>query len=101
MEIFRPLEVHGVKKGSEPLNQDIQTSNSDFSEIANLGSISRKLYAQLLRAKIPKAQKRKSSHQCLFALMGSVRVKGAHKMLVKLTPEGLPSLPATVAEQQF
>jgi len=39
--------------------------------------------AQLLRVKIPKAQKRQSSHQCFFAIMGSLRKKSAHKALVK------------------
>jgi hypothetical protein len=33
----------------------------------------------------PIAIKWMSTHQCFFALLGSVRVKAAHKMLVKLT----------------
>ncbi len=31
-------------------------------------------------------QKRQSSHQCLFGLLGPTNVKAAYKMLVKLTP---------------
>jgi hypothetical protein len=34
----------------------------------------------------PKSAKRKSSHQWRFAFLGSASVKGAHEMLVKLTP---------------
>jgi len=34
---------------------------------------------------IPKVQKIQSSHQCLFALLGSALVKAEHKMLVKMT----------------
>jgi len=34
---------------------------------------------------IPKAPKKQSSCQCLFALLGSVSAKAALKMLVKLT----------------
>ena len=37
-----------------------------------------------LRMQIPKVQKA-AWHDCLFALLGSARVKAAHKMLVKLT----------------
>jgi len=36
----------------------------------------------------PKSAKRQSSHQCLFALLVSVRVKAVHKMLVILTTGG-------------
>jgi len=35
---------------------------------------------------IPKAPKIQSSHQCLFALLGSADANAAHKTLVKLTP---------------
>ncbi len=34
----------------------------------------------------PKRAKRLSSHQCIFALLESARVKNARKMMVKLTP---------------
>jgi len=34
----------------------------------------------------PKSVKRQSSHQCLFAILGSAQVKAAHKTLVKLNP---------------
>jgi len=34
----------------------------------------------------PKRAKRQSSHKCLFALLGSLRAKAAHKILVKSTP---------------
>jgi len=34
----------------------------------------------------PKIEKRRSSHRCLFALLGSACVKAASKTLVKLTP---------------
>jgi len=49
-------------------------------------SISPKFYEKLLRAQIPKAQKRQSSSQSVFALLGSVRAKNACRTLVKLTP---------------
>jgi len=52
----------------------------------DLGSISPRFYAQLLGTQIPKAQK-VISHQYLFALLGSARIKAVHKMLVKLTPK--------------
>jgi len=35
----------------------------------------------------PKSAKRKSSHQCLFVLLGSLRIKASSKTLVKLTPD--------------
>jgi len=38
------------------------------------------------KCKDPKSTKIQSSHQCLFALLGSAGVKAACKMLVKLTP---------------
>ncbi len=34
----------------------------------------------------PKSEKRQSSHQCLFALLGSALVKAVRKMLMKSTP---------------
>jgi len=34
----------------------------------------------------PEGAKRQLSHQCLFALLGSVQVKAVQKTLVKLTP---------------
>ena len=49
-------------------------------------SISPSIYEQLLRAKIPKAQKDSQVKQ-LFALLGPASIKSASKMLVKLTPE--------------
>jgi len=33
-----------------------------------------------------KSTKRQSRHQCLFALLGSLQAKAAHKTLGKLTP---------------
>jgi len=48
-----------------------------------MGSISPKFYEKLLRAQIPKVQKIQPSCQSFFALLGSVRVKAAHKMLMK------------------
>jgi len=36
------------------------------------------------KCKDPKSAKRQSSHQCRLALLGSLRVKAVHKMLVKL-----------------
>jgi len=50
------------------------------------GLISPTFYLQLLRQHIPKEQKRLSSHQCLFALLGSASAKAVCKTLVKLTP---------------
>jgi len=44
-------------------------------------------YKQLLRAQIPKAQKRQSGQPCHFTLLGPMSIKAAHKMLMKLTPE--------------
>ncbi len=35
------------------------------------------------------AQKKKSSHQCLFALLGSLSAKAARKMLMKFAPVDL------------
>jgi len=42
------------------------------------------LHAVFMRADL-KSAKRKSSHHCLFELLGSLRVKATHKMLVKMT----------------
>jgi len=49
--------------------------------------ISPTFYLQLLCARIPKAQKIQSSWHSFFALLGSLYVKTAPKMLMKLTPE--------------
>ncbi len=43
-------------------------------------------YKQLLHLQIQKEQKRQSSYQCIFALLGSVHLKAARKPLMKLTP---------------
>ena len=50
------------------------------------GQFHQRLYAQLLRKKVLKAQKA-AWFDCLFALLGSAHVKAASKMMVKLTPE--------------
>lgn len=61
----------------------------NFVEPRNLVSISSTFYQQLLRAQIPNAQKDWKLY-CLFALLGSARVKAASRTLVKLIPwEGL------------
>jgi len=53
----------------------------------NQGSISPTyVYVKLLCEQIPKEQRRQSSYQCRFALLGSACVKGSSKMLVKLPP---------------
>jgi len=49
-------------------------------------SISSTFYEQLLHAQIPKAQKKTDNLTVFFALSGSVCVKAAHRMLIKLTP---------------
>jgi len=46
------------------------------------------LYAALMHTD-PKSAKRQSSHQCLFALLGSASVKAAHKLMMKLTLRGM------------
>jgi len=51
-----------------------------------LGSILSTFYEKLLQTKIPNAQKRQSSHQCLFALLGATRINAAGRMFMKLTP---------------
>jgi len=48
-------------------------------------SISPIFYEKLLHVQIPKVQKIQSSHQHFFALLGSVHVKSALKILIKLT----------------
>ncbi len=50
------------------------------------GSISLTFHKQLLHVHIPKAQKKHSSHQCLFLLLGTECGKAALRMLMKLTP---------------
>jgi len=59
---------------------------SNIVEIARAGvDFTNKLNGSFnLHAKIPKAQK--LSHQWLFALLGSARVKALSKILMKLTP---------------
>jgi len=51
----------------------------------HLGSISSMFYVQLLRGLIPKCKK-SVKLSIFFTLLGSTRVKAAHKALVKLTP---------------
>jgi len=58
-----------------------------FLIIRDLGPISSTFYKQLLHTQIPKAQKRQSSQQCCFTLLGPTCIKAAWKMLMKLTPE--------------
>ncbi len=53
----------------------------------DLVSISPTFYEQLLHSQIPKAEKIQLSHQHLFMLLGSVRVKAVHRTLMKLSPE--------------
>jgi len=51
------------------------------------GSISPTFYDQLLHVQIPKGQKDSQVISVILGtLVGSARVKTAHKMLVKLTP---------------
>jgi len=49
-------------------------------------------------------KKRKSSHQCLFALLGSACAKAARKTLMKLTPDEMDqvavAVPFVVTEQK-
>ena len=47
-------------------------------------SVSSTFYEQLLCTKIPKAQKKTDSLSVSFVLLGSVHIKAASKMLVKL-----------------
>jgi hypothetical protein len=49
------------------------------------GSISSTFYEQLKHEKIPRVQKKQSSHQCLFELLGYLCAKDVHKTLVKST----------------
>jgi len=53
--------------------------------IGILGSISSMFYEQLLCPQIPNVQKRQSSHQCLFALLGPMLIKAVCTMMVKMT----------------
>jgi len=43
------------------------------------GQFHQHVYAKLLCMQIPKVQKRQSSHECLFALMGSLLQKAVRK----------------------
>jgi len=52
---------------------------------ALLGSISSTFYTKLLLVQIPNVQRRQSSEQCLFALLGPTHVKAAHTMTMKST----------------
>jgi hypothetical protein len=57
-------------------------------------------YEQLLRGKIPKPQKKSVKLSVFFELLGSVHVKAAHKMLMKLTlglTEYIPLLIISIA----
>ncbi len=54
--------------------------------LLSLGQISQIRLQAAFTPKDPKSVNIKSSHQCLFALLGSALVKAAIKMLVKLTP---------------
>jgi len=47
------------------------------------GQFHQHVYAKFLHAQIPKAQKRQSSHHCLFALSGSAHIKAALKTFLK------------------
>jgi hypothetical protein len=51
------------------------------------GSISLTFYEQFLRAQISKAQKKLLNLTVFLVLLGFACVKGAHGMLVKLTPD--------------
>jgi len=51
-----------------------------------LGSISPTGLLAAFPCTDPKSAKRQSCHQCLFVLLGSLRITAARKMLVKLTP---------------
>jgi len=50
-----------------------------------MGSLSSTFYEQLLHMQILKAQKKNDNLTVFFALSGSVCVKAAHRMLMKLT----------------
>ena len=54
--------------------------------ITLLGSILPTCLWTVFMHKDPKSEKRQSSHQCLFALLGSAYSKAAGKMLLNLTP---------------
>jgi len=51
-----------------------------------MGQFHQHIYEKILRAQIPKVQKRQSIHQCLLMLLESAHEKAAHKLLVKLIP---------------
>jgi len=51
-------------------------------------SISSTFNEQILRAQIPKVQKRLDDLTVFIALLGSACPKAAHKMLMKLSPDG-------------
>jgi len=62
-------------------------NRSKEADIEIRGRFHHHVYQQLLRAQIPKAQKRQSSRQYLFALLGSACKKALCKILVKLSPD--------------
>jgi hypothetical protein len=53
---------------------------------AHLRSISPTIYCKLLRLHFQKAEKNAVKPSVFFALLESLRLKAAHKMLLKLTP---------------
>jgi hypothetical protein len=76
-------------------NNELLVKNSDFQSYTNIyrkdhidqGSISPMFYEQLLHTKIPKAQENTDDLTVFFVLLRSARVKAAHKMFVKSTPD--------------
>jgi len=72
--------VAEVKKLARDLIQSIKSKLS--KSLIHMGSISSTFYEQLLRAQIPKKD---WQLDCIFALLGSARVKDAGKTLIKLT----------------
>jgi len=68
-----------------PTTQDQSWINS-FKPAKDLGILPT-FYAQLSGAKIPKVAKDSVDLSVFFALLGSARIKAAHEMLVKSTPE--------------
>ncbi len=71
-------------------NDDVTTRNychTQNENKTNWGLFLQHVYWQLLQTQIPKAQKNQSCHHCHFALLGSLCIKNACKMLVKLTPD--------------
>jgi len=61
-------------------------NNHLFHNSVFMGSISPKYLQADFTSADPKSAKRHSSHQWLFMLLGSMSVKAACKMLIKLTP---------------